>query len=136
MCKAGQHHMLEPAQLVGNRGVDLRVTVAKQVDPPGTDAIENALAFKVFQPHAFGTRHRHQWQGRVLLHLRAGMPHRIKAALQPGLIVHPSAMCSVAPQPIQAFPDGRVRRPRWHTSGHRSLRRIPSGNDVRGSRYR
>ena len=73
--------MFEPLQLVGQCGVDARLGMAEQVDPPGTDGVEIAPAVAVVEPAALRTRDGDDRQRLVLLHLRAGMPYRGAAAL-------------------------------------------------------
>lgn len=62
--------------------------MAEQIDPPGTDSIQVALAIEVGQPYAFGAGNGHDGQGLMALHLGARVPDGIEAALQPGLVVH------------------------------------------------
>ena len=80
MGKTCQHDVVELAQLVYQRGADVRVAVAKQVDPPGADAVQVTLAVHAMQPHAFGPGNRNRRLRLVQLHLRAGVPHRFQAA--------------------------------------------------------
>lgn len=54
--EAGQHHMVQPGELLGERGLDVRMAVAEEVDPPGADAIQVAASFGVVEPGALGTR--------------------------------------------------------------------------------
>ncbi len=54
MRKASQHHVIELVQLRHQRSLDVRVAVAKQVDPPRADAVKVATAFKVMEPYTFG----------------------------------------------------------------------------------
>ena len=99
VCKASQHDMFQLAELVGNGGINTRVAVTKKIDPPGANAIEVAFAFEVFEPDTFGTGNRHQRQRRMVFHLRARVPDRSQASLQPvGIGGHISAGCSAAPQ--------------------------------------
>ena len=90
MGKAGQNHLFQACELLVDGGVDARVGMAEQVDPPGTDGIQIAPAVKVIQPCARTARDRHQRQGAavVQLHLRAGMPDRRAAALKPVGVIH------------------------------------------------
>lgn len=60
--------------------------MAEQIDPPGTDSIQVALAIEVGQPYAFGAGNGHDGQGLMALHLGARVPDGIEAALQPGLV--------------------------------------------------
>ena len=83
--EAGEDDVFEFFELLTQRGIDTRVAMAKQIDPPGTDAIKIAFAVKVMQPDAFSTGNRNQRQGvaaRVLLHLRARVPDGSQAAMQ------------------------------------------------------
>ena len=48
--EARQHHVLELGELVGQRGVDPRVGVAEQVDPPRSDRVEVAAPVEVVEP--------------------------------------------------------------------------------------
>ena len=93
MGEAGQHDVIEPAELVDQRLAQRRVVVAEQVDPPGADAVEDAPPLGVMQPDALGAHHRHQRQAGpaaglalVQLHLGAGMPHRAQAASAPVVV--------------------------------------------------
>jgi len=93
MGEAGQHDVIEPAELVDQRLAQRRVVVAEQVDPPGADAVEDAPPLGVMQPDALGAHHRHQRQAGaaaglalVQLHLGAGMPHRAQAAGAPVVV--------------------------------------------------
>jgi hypothetical protein len=56
------------------------VIVAKQVDPPGADAIQIALAVCIVKPHPFTPLNGDEWKRLVLLHLRAWMPYGMQAA--------------------------------------------------------
>jgi hypothetical protein len=80
---AGKHDVFERIELFVQRGVDARIGVAEQIDPPRTDCIEITAAFVVIQPDAATARDRQQRQRLVLLHLRARMPHRARAACKP-----------------------------------------------------
>ena len=93
--EAGEHHVLELAELVGDGGVDARVAVAEKVDPPGADAVEVAVAVGVVKPEAVAAHHRHQWQRRgslgrfgMVFHLGAGVPDCTQAAPQELGVVH------------------------------------------------
>ena len=72
--EAGEHHVLEAVQLLADPRVDPRIGVAEHVDPPGTDRVEVALAFEVFEPDAFAALDRDQRQLFVVFHLGAGVP--------------------------------------------------------------
>ena len=98
--EAGQHDVLQLVQLVLERGVDARVAVAEQVDPPRADGIEIALALEIVQPHALAARDRHQRQGFVLLHLGAGVPDRVQAALQVIRVFHLIKVCQRTSLPL------------------------------------
>ena len=52
MGEAGQHDMLELPELVDHRGVDARIGMPEQVDPPRAHRIQIAPAVEVVQPHA------------------------------------------------------------------------------------
>ena len=86
--KTGQHDMVKTVELLAQRRLDVRVTVAKQIDPPGTDAVKVTPALEVMQPDALGAGNRH-WRLRLVqLHLRAGVPHVAQAALNDGCVLH------------------------------------------------
>ena len=75
MGEARKNHVLELIDLRMQRGIEPGVGMAEQVDPPGADGIQVALALEVFQPHALAAADRNQRQVLlVILHLRAGMP--------------------------------------------------------------
>ncbi|MNV28823.1 hypothetical protein D3C71_1200260 [compost metagenome] len=78
--KARQHHVVELAQLVHQRGLDVWVAVAEQVDPPGADAVQVALPIGAVEPRALGARNGHGRLGFVPLHLGAGVPDAGEAA--------------------------------------------------------
>ena len=80
MGTTGQHHMRQGVELVLDGGIDARIGVAKQIDPPGADGVEVTLAVFVNQPHTLPA---HDGQGRYLggtLHLCAGVPNACQAA--------------------------------------------------------
>src|ERR1700680_5350698 len=56
MGKAGQHDMLELRELVDDRGIDRRVSVPEQVDPPGADRVAIAVALEIVPPGAAAAR--------------------------------------------------------------------------------
>ena len=78
---AGEQHVLELAELVGERGVDARVGMAEEIHPPRADRIEVAPALEIVEPATFAARHGNERQRLVVLHLGAGMPDRGQAAL-------------------------------------------------------
>ncbi|MOA44328.1 hypothetical protein D3C78_1665940 [compost metagenome] len=88
MGETGQHDVIELLELIAQGRLDVRMVVAKQVDPPGADAVEVTPAFEVMQPYAFGFGDGHEGLGFVLFHLCAGVPHMAQAALDHGGIVH------------------------------------------------
>ena len=83
MAETGEDHVLQLIDLILDTLVDPWVGVAEYVDPPGTDGIEVALAFEVFQPYAFTALDGHQRQLLVVFHLGAGMPQHREVALHP-----------------------------------------------------
>ena len=91
--EAGENDVLQGVELGAQRGVDARIGVAEQVDPPRADGVEIALAVEVVQPGALAARDGDERQCarvgiNVLFHLGAGMPDGGKAALQEFGIVH------------------------------------------------
>ena len=72
--EACQQHMFKCFQLPDQCRVDAGVAVAEQIDPPGTDGIQVAPAFEVFQPDALAGAYRYKREPLVVLHLRAWMP--------------------------------------------------------------
>ena len=82
--EAREQHVLERRELVDDRGVDARVRVAEQVDPPRRHGVEIAASLEVEQPRALAARDRHDRQRLVHLHLRARVEHRRAAAREPG----------------------------------------------------
>jgi hypothetical protein len=81
MCETCQHGVFQGVQLVFERGIDAWVGVAKQIYPPRTDGIEVAAVVMVIQPRPLSTLDGHQGHGFVVLHLCAGVPHTLQAAL-------------------------------------------------------
>ncbi|MNN39509.1 hypothetical protein D3C81_1535480 [compost metagenome] len=78
---AGEHHVPERVQLARQRGVDARVGVAEQVDPPRAGGVEIAAAVGIEQPRAFAA-HDRQRQGVVIgAQAGAGVPDGVAAAL-------------------------------------------------------
>ena len=57
--------------------------VPEEIDPPGADAVEVALAGEVLEPHARACAQRDHRHGLVVLHLRARMPHVREIARHP-----------------------------------------------------
>ena len=89
MGKAGQDDMLKLANLFLDRGVDSRIGMAEQVDPPGAHGVDEPVALKVFQPDTFAPLDRDQWQGSFMVfHLGAGMPHGFEATGDEVSIAH------------------------------------------------
>jgi hypothetical protein len=83
MREAREHHMVEPFQLVGNGGLQMRVAMAEEVNPPRADGVEIALTLVVVEPDTLRTCDGQRRQRLVLLHLRARVPHGAQAALAP-----------------------------------------------------
>jgi hypothetical protein len=86
VAETGKDHVFELIDLILDALVDARVGVAEHVDPPGTDCVEVALAFEVFEPDAFAALDRDQRQLFVVFHLGAGMPQHREIALHPLVI--------------------------------------------------
>src|SRR3954451_9791672 len=80
--------MLESLELLAHRGIDARVGVAEDVDPPGPDRVEIAPAVEVVEPHARGALDRHRRKALMRFHLRARMPYRPAAALHELAVFH------------------------------------------------
>ena len=78
--EAGQKYVLEPSELRGERGVDTRVGVAEQVDPPRADRVQIAPPVVVVEPGARAACDRHHRQPLVVLHLGAGVPDDFEIA--------------------------------------------------------
>ncbi|MNJ20614.1 hypothetical protein D3C77_149490 [compost metagenome] len=78
--------MLKLVDLILDALVDARVGMAEHIDPPGADSVQVALAFKVFQPHAFAALDRDQGQVFVVFHLGAGVPQDLQVTLHPLLV--------------------------------------------------
>ena len=83
MREAGQHRMLQSVELIFERRIDARVRMTKEIHPPRTHRIQITPACMVHQPRALALTDRDQWQGLVMLHLRAGMPDTGKTAGDP-----------------------------------------------------
>ena len=86
MRESGQHDVLQRVELVDDRGVDRRVSVTEQIDPPGADRVQISVAVEIVQPRAAAARDWNERQGLVLLHLRARMPDGGAAARNPVLV--------------------------------------------------
>ena len=82
--EAGQHRVFELVELVFQCRVDARVGVAKQVDPPGADAVQVAAPLMVEQPGAFAVADGDQGYLFVVLHLGARVPDAGQAPCNPG----------------------------------------------------
>ncbi|MNC84557.1 hypothetical protein D3C83_01130 [compost metagenome] len=81
MAAPGKQDVLELPELVRDCGIDARMAVAEQVDPPRADGVEVATAVEIVEPAAFAASHRNERQPLVVLHLGAGVPDRGQAAL-------------------------------------------------------
>ncbi|EJT85034.1 hypothetical protein PPS11_14036 [Pseudomonas putida S11] len=113
MAETGQDHVLQLVDLVLDALVDTRVGVAKHVDPPAAHCIEVALAFEVFQPHAFAAPDRDQRQLLVVFHLGTGVPQYLEVALHPLIIEahgHFSWLCGLV-RPRKPKQCGRAGQP-------------------------
>ena len=75
MCEARHDDVLKGGGLVLRCLDEGGVAVAEQVHPPTAHAVQYAAAIVEFQPDAFGTAYRQQWQRLVVLHLGAGVPY-------------------------------------------------------------
>jgi hypothetical protein len=73
--EAGEYHVLYLFELFAYRGIDARIGMAEQIDPPRADAIDIAPAREVLEPNALATANRDHRERFVILHLRAGVPH-------------------------------------------------------------
>jgi len=80
---AGQHGVLQHVQLRLDRGVDMRIGMAEQVDPPRAGAVQVALAVEVDQPGALAARDRQRRHGVEPRILRARVPDRRAATRLP-----------------------------------------------------
>ncbi len=94
---AGQHHVWQGVELLLDGGIDAGIRVAEEVDPPGAVGVEIAVAVEVDEPGPLAPRDGQRRHALGTRHLRAGMPHRIKAAaLQGGggaVVSHGPASC-------------------------------------------
>ena len=91
MGKTRENDVLELIELILQRGFNARIIVAEQINPPGTYAIQIAPPIKIVQPYTIAALNGDQRQLFVRLHLRAGVPHGFKAAMQVILVLHGSA---------------------------------------------
>ena len=96
--ETGQNDVFQPVQLILERGVDTRVSMAEQVDPPGADSVQVASIVEVVQPCAIPASDRYQRQcaGFVIFHLGAWMPDGGAAAVEPVEVRHGQAAVSNA----------------------------------------
>src|SRR5690606_5316536 len=74
MGETSQNDVLQLADLLLYRGADARVAVTEEVDPPGADRIDVAVALKVVQPNPFAPFDGDHRKGFMVLHLGAGVP--------------------------------------------------------------
>jgi hypothetical protein len=81
---AREHHVREPVELVFQRGVERRVRMPEQVDPPRAGGVEVAAAFGVDEPHALAARDGQRRRRVEADALGAGVPHMAPAALLQG----------------------------------------------------
>ena len=72
--------MLQLIQLLVDSGIDARVSMTEEIDPPGSDSIEIALAMETMKPCTFPASDGNQGKHFVLIHLGAGMPDELQAA--------------------------------------------------------
>ncbi len=87
VCESGEDHLLETSELCGDGRVDPSVGVAEQVDPPGADRVQVALAGKVLEPHALPAANGNERQlSLVVLHLGARVPHVRQIASDVGVV--------------------------------------------------
>src|SRR6185437_3530523 len=83
-----EHDMFKPSKLVANGGINVRIGMTKQIDPPGTDSVEVAFSVKIVKPYTFAPSN---WNGRqyfVLFHLSTWMPDCLYTAFQQIFIAH------------------------------------------------
>ena len=73
-----KHRVFELVKLVFERGIDTRIGMAEQIDPPRGNGIEITLAIGIDQPRPLALDNGHQWKALVMLHLRTRMPYRSK----------------------------------------------------------
>ena len=102
--------MLKLIELIADLLLDLCVVVHEQVDPPGADGVEIAIAVKIMEPHALPVPNGNQRQALMAFHLRAGMPHRSQAALQQFFVIHVSVQYGAAGRLIQDHLAGGQRQ--------------------------
>ena len=86
MREPGKHGVLEFRQLRADCGIDRRMAMAEQIDPPGTHRVEISTSVEVVEPRSACARERDQRQRFMLLHLRARMPNRGAAAREPQVV--------------------------------------------------
>jgi hypothetical protein len=78
--ESGEDHVFQRRRLLRHGLADMRMGVAKQVDPPRRHRVEVALAVGIFQPAALAADDRNQRQPFVVRHLRARMPQDLEIA--------------------------------------------------------
>ena len=74
MRRAGQHHMFDPAELIDDRGIDARIAMAEQVDPPAGYRVQITPSAGIDQPRPLAARDRQRRRGFQRFHLGAGVP--------------------------------------------------------------
>ncbi len=95
MAEARQNDMLQFIELRLDGGVNTRIRMAEQVDPPGTDGIDIAVALKILQPDPLPPPDRDHRQGFVVFHLSARVPEDTEVALFQVLVFHASIIALI-----------------------------------------
>ena len=86
---ASQDDVFECFQLLAQGGVDVRVAVAEQVDPPGADAVKVTFAVNIVEPRALTPGNGDEWQiVLMLLHLGTGVPDGGETATEKVFVIH------------------------------------------------
>ncbi len=86
--KAGEQYVFQFSKLARDGGIDPRVGMPEQVNPPRTDAIEVAASLEILEPDAVPAPDRNGGVSLVVLHLRAGMPQDTEVARDQGRGIH------------------------------------------------
>ncbi len=88
MGEAAEDDVLQSIELLLDPLIYVGIGVAEDVDPPGADRIQIAVAIEIVQPYAFAPLDRDYGHVLVVLHLGAGVPEYRQVPLHP-LIVQP-----------------------------------------------
>jgi hypothetical protein len=78
MRRAQKRRMRKAAELLGDRGIDFRDAVAKEIAPERGGPVEQPVAAIIYQVMTFGAHDDERVGGQILAHLRKRMPHMLR----------------------------------------------------------